>query len=663
MAVITPVNVGAAPGDGTGDLLRNAFIKLNANDSAVNAQLDALANVFPTRASLLARNLPAAQTTVRTSGYATAGDGGGGVYQRVGAEPAHSFKFQSLDGTWWELDGPQVRPQQIGHLPANVSFDLSTLVAALETATRYDELFLTQADWVTTALFSGSRIKISGPGASRLLFKDTWVNTGERLVEERTGDRRTHAQATAPRTADASPVERFAVANRSAALSIPNISNTLISFDAEGIDAMGGFRSAFSGGTYVAPGPSRTAIFLPPGTRAIEVNGGLTFAANATGERTVFLYSGASLIGEVTVSPGTRETYVSLDFGILPVAASGAITLQVYQDSGGALNITTFNMSVRVVAIDSAVTPGNRLKIFQGDWVVEEAKYATWAAFVRAVAAYDVLALSHIEAIGVAPYPLWSGTSPAFVPGVGGGFANIVDYGYKKLKQLIYDVKVLKPTILVFGYVSAAIDAPLWSSSGNPCRASTFGTPGAFEDPVASGNYYVNDNTWSPGTYQNVQQWIDLWQRDKSLPIDGIFFDHFASPFLPNAARDTVVGLAKKAGMKVMVNITGAGSANVEWAAACPYLTHGDYMCLEGFYRDNGTDVVTETNNTIAAILKLAARGIWLAAVNEEAAATPIVNGSINDLNGKSLFNLYAIPGWCYEYGRVTYDQIGTPAI
>jgi len=39
MANITDINVGAAPNDGTGDFLRNAFIKVNANEDALNADI------------------------------------------------------------------------------------------------------------------------------------------------------------------------------------------------------------------------------------------------------------------------------------------------------------------------------------------------------------------------------------------------------------------------------------------------------------------------------------------------------------------------------------------------------------------------------------------------------------------------------------------------
>jgi hypothetical protein len=38
MASITPINIGAAPNDGTGDPLRDAFDQINQNEAALNAE-------------------------------------------------------------------------------------------------------------------------------------------------------------------------------------------------------------------------------------------------------------------------------------------------------------------------------------------------------------------------------------------------------------------------------------------------------------------------------------------------------------------------------------------------------------------------------------------------------------------------------------------------
>lgn len=49
-------------------------------------------------------DIPAAVTTLATTGYAVAGDPGAAPYKRVVSEPLHEGKFQSADGAWWELN-------------------------------------------------------------------------------------------------------------------------------------------------------------------------------------------------------------------------------------------------------------------------------------------------------------------------------------------------------------------------------------------------------------------------------------------------------------------------------------------------------------------------------------------------------------------------------
>lgn len=71
------------------------------------------ANVFPTRAELLARNLPTVQTRVRTSGYDSPGEGGA-EYVLVDSEPAHAGKFPTPDGRWWEIAEPIISPEMLG---------------------------------------------------------------------------------------------------------------------------------------------------------------------------------------------------------------------------------------------------------------------------------------------------------------------------------------------------------------------------------------------------------------------------------------------------------------------------------------------------------------------------------------------------------------------
>lgn len=70
-----------------------------------NPQLIPTGRAWPmmSRAVAVATNIPVVITTIVTNGYYDDGDGGAGIYKRVGAEPAHPGKFQSHDGAWWEL--------------------------------------------------------------------------------------------------------------------------------------------------------------------------------------------------------------------------------------------------------------------------------------------------------------------------------------------------------------------------------------------------------------------------------------------------------------------------------------------------------------------------------------------------------------------------------
>lgn len=58
--------------------------------------------ILESRAAGLTTNIPASVNAVTTCGYATKGDGGGGLYKRVAVQPTHIAKFQSADGAWWE---------------------------------------------------------------------------------------------------------------------------------------------------------------------------------------------------------------------------------------------------------------------------------------------------------------------------------------------------------------------------------------------------------------------------------------------------------------------------------------------------------------------------------------------------------------------------------
>ncbi|MEO7465778.1 MAG: glycosyl hydrolase family 28-related protein [Sphingobium limneticum] len=73
--------------------------------------------------------------TVTTSGYFTAGDGGGATYRKVASEPSHPGKFQSAAGTWWELVAFVANVHLFGAKGDGATDDLAAFQAAISYAT------------------------------------------------------------------------------------------------------------------------------------------------------------------------------------------------------------------------------------------------------------------------------------------------------------------------------------------------------------------------------------------------------------------------------------------------------------------------------------------------------------------------------------------------
>jgi hypothetical protein len=74
------------------------------------------ANAFDSKAAVEAATIDAGIDVIHTAGYYAAGDHGGGMYVRIGSEPAHPGKIQSDDGAWWELvaEDAEVWVEQFG---------------------------------------------------------------------------------------------------------------------------------------------------------------------------------------------------------------------------------------------------------------------------------------------------------------------------------------------------------------------------------------------------------------------------------------------------------------------------------------------------------------------------------------------------------------------
>lgn len=69
---------------------------------------------YPTTLASAAATITSGVAYLRTAGYSTAGDGGASLYKKVGSQPSHAGKFQSIDGAWWEIADPVLYVEQFG---------------------------------------------------------------------------------------------------------------------------------------------------------------------------------------------------------------------------------------------------------------------------------------------------------------------------------------------------------------------------------------------------------------------------------------------------------------------------------------------------------------------------------------------------------------------
>jgi hypothetical protein len=100
----------------------------NALKKATISSIAVSAPIYATRALAIAANL-ASYSSVRIDGYTAAGDGGGGLYKKLGGTPSpvKAWHFQSSDGAYWQLTENIVRPEHFGALGDNSTDDATAI--------------------------------------------------------------------------------------------------------------------------------------------------------------------------------------------------------------------------------------------------------------------------------------------------------------------------------------------------------------------------------------------------------------------------------------------------------------------------------------------------------------------------------------------------------
>lgn len=175
---LVKADVGLGNVDNTSDLNKpistatQTALNLKANDSVVVKSVN---GVTPTSGNVnisaeeirLQDTVASAQAETFTininfifvSGFSSPGDGGGSLYKRVASEPVHAGKFQSVDGTWWELaeNEPSVKMFGSGNAAHN-----NAVAFALEKGTT---LTWSAGDYTSTASIPNFHgVKNIGPG-------------------------------------------------------------------------------------------------------------------------------------------------------------------------------------------------------------------------------------------------------------------------------------------------------------------------------------------------------------------------------------------------------------------------------------------------------------------------------------------------------------------
>lgn len=441
------------------------------------------------------------------------------------------------------------------------------------------------------------------------------------------------------------------------------------------------------GGTTDTAGNPSYSIVVPYDADAIRVTCFATFAASTAGAiRAILLYSSPAgtdgpytLVRQIQVAPqggGYTTTVFMHELIQVNKAAQGRIryVMNVYQDSGGALNVLAGGcyMSVEVLSKKPLFAPKPWMRTIQGftgtnertgltetrDWAHIYANQfsSNYQNMVAAFAGFSLLNLGSV--VG------WGNNHPKYP--FAKHHANWANYPHtsgefsiagRTWQEFLTDIRLINPQIKIFIYTTPAYDdLRAWNA--------TTGTQTAGTDWSAGGTI-----TNSPGDWANFITTLDAMMDSRERLIDGAYLDLMGTGNISSIDRDNAIAIVKQRGLNVMCNILGADLANAKHICSCPFIGYGDYVYSEGFSYDSTNGSTTSASTAVAEyVSRQSGRGVRFAGVVEELFGTAnaeMLTNSYNNaythwLDGYNLWGTYRQPGWMIEHQRAYYDYVGS---
>lgn len=398
---------------------------------------------------------------------------------------------------------------------------------------------------------------------------------------------------------------------RSTAFSVPNSAITAVSWESASYDT----DVFFSAG-------SPTRLTIPSNATVARLTANVSFDANATGVRAVYIYkNGAEMPGARVTATAASGITTSLKVVSDPVQVfpGDYFEVRAYQSSGGALNADIFStFSVEVLEWQSRTFEGKRMLITQGLYQQYQDGPGTddsnLELMAQKMAAYNTVVLSHVADYNNA--------------------AGCMDAKYDYITRLIRTIRAINPTVKIFGYIEGTASAP--SGCG-----------------YTNGNRYI-DNGWTTPTAAKEIERIKMWYDLPGARPDGIFIDLVSNVYMAASHRDNIYSAIKGYGFTIMSNTTYPSYLNVRFANESVFFGAGDYCLVEGFSTSAGVPVLSDTNLALAEMALWRPKGIRFAALCSEAIASArnqTTNpGSVTNINAVSLFNSNYFRGDVYQY-------------